>query len=113
MNLFLADIQCQLSTIWTFDSITNKLSLYRGEEYVKKFFISLREHEADVIKLRKEKKLVSVHKKIAKLTSRFNRMLHLEKKNCLFIGKYLCASHSICNLRFNVLNEIAVVFVNE
>ena len=69
-----------MSTIWTFDSITNKLSLYRGEEYVKKFFISLREHEADVIKLRKEKKLVSVHKKIAKLTSRFNGMLHLEKK---------------------------------
>ena len=29
-----------------------------------------------------------------------------------FTGKYRSAAHSICNLRFNVPNEIAVVFHN-
>ena len=29
-----------------------------------------------------------------------------------FSGKYRVTAHSICNLRFNVLNEIPVVFYN-
>ena len=32
--------------------------------------------------------------------------------HCHFTGKYRDATHSICNLRFNVLNEIPVVFHN-
>ena len=55
-------------------------------------------------------------------------MLHLWKKNlkkltksknywkfrdyCHYTGKYRGAEHSICNLRFNVPNEIPVVFHN-
>ena len=53
-------------------------------------------------------------------------MLHLQKKNShkkilkikiivelAFTGKYRGAAHSICNLRFNVPNEISVVINNE
>ena len=32
------------------------------------------------------------------------------KEECHFTGKYRSAVHSICNLRFNVTNEIPVVF---
>ena len=32
--------------------------------------------------------------------------------HCHFIGKYRGAAQSICNLRFNVTNEIPVVFHN-
>ena len=55
-------------------------------------------------------------------------MLHLWKKilkkfaddeiyrevrdHCHFTGKYRGAAHSICNLRFNVPNEVFVVFHN-
>ena len=31
---------------------------------------------------------------------------------CYYTGKYRGAAHSICNLKFNVLNEISVVFHN-
>ena len=34
------------------------------------------------------------------------------RDHCYFSGKYRVTAHSICNLRFNVLNEIPVVFYN-
>ena len=34
------------------------------------------------------------------------------RKNCHFTGKYRGAAHSICNLRFNVLNKFPIVFHN-
>ena len=34
------------------------------------------------------------------------------RDHCHFTGKYRGAAHSICNLRFNVPNEIPVVFHN-
>ena len=33
-----------MSTIWAFDHIENKHTLYRGEDCMKKFCTSLREH---------------------------------------------------------------------
>ena len=54
VNIFFADI---MSTIWTFDNIENKHSLYCGEDRMKKFCISLREHATNVIKFKKKKML--------------------------------------------------------
>ena len=34
------------------------------------------------------------------------------RDHCHFTGKYRGLTHSICNLRFNVPNEISVVFYN-
>ena len=34
------------------------------------------------------------------------------RDHCYFSDKYRVTAHSICNLRFNVLNEIPVVFYN-
>ena len=35
-------------TMWVFDNIENKHSLYHGEDFIEKFCISLKEHEANV-----------------------------------------------------------------
>ena len=35
------------------------------------------------------------------------------RNHCHFTGKYRGSAHSICNLRFNVLNEIPVGFHND
>ena len=34
------------------------------------------------------------------------------RDHCHFTGKYRGAAHSVCNLRFNVANEMSVVFHN-
>ena len=34
------------------------------------------------------------------------------RDHCHFIGEYRGVAHSICNLKFNVPNEVAVVFHN-
>ena len=34
------------------------------------------------------------------------------RDHCHFTGKYRGAPHNICNLRFNIPNEITVVFYN-
>ena len=34
------------------------------------------------------------------------------RDHCHFTGKYISPAHSVCNLKFNVPNEIPVVFHN-
>ena len=43
-----------MSTIWAFDNIENKHTLYRGEDCAKKFCTSLREHATSVINFEKK-----------------------------------------------------------
>ena len=59
-----------MSTIWVFDTIGNKHSLYRGENCQKKFSSSLKEHGTNVIKCERKK---------AKITPRSNNLLHLRE----------------------------------
>ena len=66
------------STIWTFDNIENKDTLYRGEDCMKKFYESLREHAKNIIDF--EKKIVTVNKRRTKIISRHKSMLYLWKK---------------------------------
>ena len=44
-----------MQTIWEFDIRENKHSLYCGKDCMKKFFILLKEHAADVINFEKKK----------------------------------------------------------
>ena len=55
-----------ISTIWAFDSVENKHSLCRGEDYMKKFCTSLREHATNVINF-ENKKMLPLTKKELKL----------------------------------------------
>ena len=68
-----------ISTIWAFDNIENSHTLYRGEDYMKKFCTSLREHAINVINFEKEEN-VTVNKRRTKITSRCKSMLYLWTK---------------------------------
>ena len=64
-----------MSTIRDFDNIKNKNTLYHGQDCVKKFCTSLKEH-AIILKIRK----CYHQQERAKITPRCDRMLHLWKK---------------------------------
>ena len=55
------------STIWAFDNIENKHTLYRGKDCMKKFCTFLREYDTNVINFEKKKK------KRANITPRCNK----------------------------------------
>ena len=112
-----------MSTIWAFNNIENKHTVYRGEDCMKKCCNSLREHATSAINFEK-KKNVTVNKKELILHQdttefyicgkRFLKKFANDKNyHCHFTGKYWGAAYSICNLRFNVSNAIPVVFHNE
>ena len=44
-----------MSTIWAFDSMESNHTLYRGEDCMKKFCESLREHSKNIIDFEKKK----------------------------------------------------------
>ena len=111
-----------MSTIWTFNSINNKHSLYHC---MKKFGISVREHTAGVINFEKKKLSPLTEKEIKShpgstvyyiCRKKFAQKLAKDKNHqkvrdhCHFTGKCKGAGHSICNVRFNVPNEIHVHF---
>ena len=52
-------IPCEysISTIWEFEHVKNKYSLYRGKDCMKRFWASLREHEQRIIGFEKKKML--------------------------------------------------------
>ena len=74
-----------MSTVWTFDNIENKHTLYCREDCMKMFCTSLRKHATNVINFEK-KKMLPLTKKRANITPRENKMLHLWKK----IPKKVC-----------------------
>ena len=53
-----------MSTIWAFDSMKNTYSLYRGEDCMKMFCISLRERTADLINFERKKMLPLTKKEL-------------------------------------------------
>ena len=92
---------------------------------MKKFCIPLREHAANVINF-ENKKMIPFTKKEPKLNQdatacyiygeRFSKKFVKDsnsrkvRDHCHFKDKYRDAAHSICNSRFNVPNEIPIVF---
>ena len=69
-----------MSTIWAFDNIENKHTLYRREDCMKKFCTSLRDHATNVINFEKKKNVI-VNKRRAKIIPRRKIMSYLWKKN--------------------------------
>ena len=69
-----------VSTIWRFDPIENKHNLYRGRDFMKRLFDSLKENAKNTIDFEK-KENVTVSKKRIKITRKCNRMLYLWKSN--------------------------------
>ena len=68
-----------MEAIWDFDSIENKRSLYRGEDCMKKFCSSLREHATNVTNFENKKPLTLTKKS----------KLHQGVTACYICGKRL------------------------
>ena len=114
-----------MSTIWDFGSIENKHTLYSVEDCMKKFCESLREHTKNIIDFEKKKMLTKQEIKSyqdpkiyyiwgKRILKKFATDKHYQKvrDHRHFTGKYIGGAHSNCNLKFNVPNEIPVVFHN-
>ena len=106
-----------MSAIWAFDNIENKHTLYRGEDCIKRFTTSLREHAKNITDFKKKKLLLLTKEELkphqdAKVRyicgKRFLKMFANDKKywkvrdHSYYTGKYRDTAHSICNLKFNV-----------
>ena len=115
-NIFLVDIQCQ-----RFGD-----TLYRGK-YCLKNCSSLREHAKNVTDFEKERFLPLIKEGLkshedAKLCYICGKRISIKlsksinywkvRDYCHYTGKYKGAADSICNLKFNVPNEIPVISHN-
>ena len=114
-----------MSTIWGLDHTENKHTLYCGKDCMKKFCDSLKE-QAETIILSEKRKMLPLAKEELKsyqeakvcyicgkrILEKFAKDKNYQKvrDHCHYTGKYRDAAHSICNLKFNVPNEIPVVF---
>ena len=101
-----------MSTISLFKSIENKHDVYRGNDFMKKFCESLREHSIKIINFKKKKiKLLKKEQqksyenaKIYFICKQKFENKHVKDKkyckvrgNCHYTGEYGGAVHSICN----------------
>ena len=113
-----------MSTIWAFDRIENKHNLYRGKDCMKKLWIFKRarkkynwfwkEENVTVnkrrIKSHQDAKVCYICGKIIFKKFAHDKNYRKVRDHCHFAGTYRSVAHSICNLTFNVPNEIPVVF---
>ena len=86
-----------LSTIWVFNHIENKQTLYGGED-MKRFYGSLREHATNVIKLEKKKMLLLTKREL---------QLHHDPTTC-----YICEISLLKIKTIKKLETIAITQVN-
>ena len=115
-----------LDLVSLFDSKQNKRSFYRGRDYIEKFCEDLKELATKVINY-EEKEMIPLTDSENKFYEEQD-VCHIcqnkfcydknEKKkfkscqkirdHCHYTGKFKGAAHSICNLRYKVLQEISV-----
>ena len=116
-----------MSTISSFKNIEHKHDVHRGEDSMKKFYESLREHAMKIINFKKKKmKLLTKEQqesyentKICLICKeKFENKLLKDKKyrkvrdHFHNAGKYRGAAHSICNLKYSVPEKIPIAFHN-
>ena len=110
-----------MSTILPYDGTKRKYDVYRDEDYIKKFFKSLKEHAIEIINFIK-KEMVQLtneqqksYKKAKvcytcrkKFKDKFadNKKYRKVRDHCHYTGEYRgvsrSASHSICNLKYSI-----------
>ena len=114
-----------MPTIWAFHHTEHKHTLYLRKDFMKRFCSSLRTHAINIIDFEKNKMVLLTKEEtkshqdvkvcymcgkriLKKLTKSTNHQK--VRDHCHYIGKYRGKAHSICNLKFNVSNEIPAVF---
>ena len=112
---------------WKFDHIEDKDTSYLGKDCMKKVCINLSEYAKNINDFEKNKVLPLLIEELKsqqdarvcyicgkKIWKKFSENLNYRKirDHCHYTGIYTGATHSICNLKFNVLHEIPVIFHN-
>ena len=110
---------------WVFGQIESKHNLYRGKDCLEKFCEPLGEYTKNIIDFEKKKRLQLKKEELKsqqdakvcyicrkRILKRLSKSINYQKvrDHSHYTGKYRGAAHSICNLEFNVPNEIPVVF---
>ena len=101
--------------------VENKDPLYCRKDCIKKLCESFTEHEKNIIDSENKKMLLLTKEELksyqdAEVCYICGKKFANDKNSrrvrdhCHFTGKYRGAAHSICNLKFNVINEIPIVF---
>ena len=116
-----------MSTIWAFYHIENRHTLYHRKDSMRKFCESLKKQAKNLIDFEKKKMLLLTKEELkpyqdakiwyicgTSILKRLSKSLNYQKvrDHCHYTGKYRGAALSICNLEFNVPNEIPEVFQN-
>ena len=107
----------------SFDESKNKISYYRGDDCMKKFWKDLREHSTKIINYGKKKMILltaaeKIHynkQKVCYISKKEfdnNKKQQKVRDHCHYTGMYRGAAHNICNLRYKIPKEIPVVFHN-
>ena len=101
-----------MSTIWAFDHIENKHTLYIRKDCMKKFSSSLREHAKNITDFEKKKMLPLTKEELKshqearicyicgrRILKKLSKSMNYRKvrDHCHYTGKYRGGSHSICN----------------
>ena len=85
-----------MSTIWEFDHIEDKHTLYPEKDSTKKFWVSLKEHAKSIIDF--EDVCYTYGIRFLKNLSK-NINYQKVRDDCHYTGNYREATHSICNLK--------------
>ena len=106
LNIFLADIQ--MTMIWNFDSSEKKNDVYRDEGCMKKFRNKQQEFY-------EKTKICYISKKTFehKYKQSNDKNYYQIKYHCHYTGKYRCAAHITCSLKYNIFNKVTVFFWDE
>ena len=91
-----------MSTIWAFDNIENKHTLYRGEDCMNKFCTSLREQTKNITDFEKKKMLTLTKEELKS---------HQDAKVCYICGKSFWKSLLMIKI-IGMLEIIAIRQVN-
>ena len=115
-----------VSTIWAF--YHRKQTYFMSRKRLKKFCESLREHRKNAIDFSKKKMLPFTKEEFIshqgtkvfyicgkRILKNPSKSINYRKvrDHCHYARKYRSATHSICNLKFNMSNQILVVFHND
>ena len=117
-------------SICLFDDTRNRRYFYRGKDCIEKFCKDLQELGMGIINLEEKEMIPLTNKEIKPYEKRKVCYIcektfcddkdkksqydlhHKVRDHCHYTGKFRGAAHNICNLRYEVLKKIPIVFHN-
>ena len=116
-----------LVTCCSFDKFKNERKYYREKDCIEMFSKDLKDKAMKIINYENKKiiHLTNEEKEVQKISYICEEEFCIDKNNekefkakqkvrdhCHYTGKYIGAAHSLCNLRYKIPKEIAIVFHN-